>query len=297
MNTIRALESDIESQLIMDIKTMKPLSTRHQKNTIICGSGDSLAAAMLAESFSDYRVRSMDPLELAKNPGLAGKKSVYFVSVSGRTTSNIAAAKNTNSTAITKNTASPLAKACKKIIPLQYHDAGVQTAGTVGFLASAIACLNLAGRIKIKNVAALYQKAVQQAQIKLKHNTFFLGNQHTYPVAMYAAAKLYEVLGLPAHYARTEQFSHMELFCAKPHDTIIVFEEKNKHNARLAANLKKLGLNVHIPSATGDKISQVIFYTFFSQHLALYNAKQRRLRNCYFVTRKKIRNASSHMIY
>jgi fructoselysine-6-P-deglycase FrlB-like protein len=243
-------------------------------------------------------VRAIDPLELAKNPRLGAKKSVYFVSVSGRTTSNIAAAKNTNSTAITKNVTSPLARTCKKTIPLHYKDAGVQTAGTVGFLASAIACLSLVNKIKIKNAVGLYLRAKKLSQIKLSHSVFFLGNQHTYPVAIYAAAKLYEVMGYTAHYSKTEQFSHMELFCTKPRDSIILFEEKNRHNARLASNLKKLGLNVYIPSAgTGDKISQVIFYVFFSQHLALYNARQRRLRNCYFVTRKKIRNASSHMIY
>ena len=37
-----------------------PLSQEQQKNTIFTGSGDSLASAMLAESFSDFKVRVLD---------------------------------------------------------------------------------------------------------------------------------------------------------------------------------------------------------------------------------------------
>ncbi len=48
---------------------------------------------------------------------------------------------------------------------------------------------------------------------------FVLGNLHTFPIAMYCAAKFYEVLGYNVQYSKIEQFSHMELFSAKTGDT------------------------------------------------------------------------------
>jgi hypothetical protein len=114
---------------------------------------------------------------------------------------------------------------------------------------------------------------------------------------MYAAAKLYEVFGLDAHYERIEQFSHMGLFSAKKGDTVIIFEKTNKHNKQLSLELKRLGLSVFNPSTDSDEISQVVFYTFVSQLIALNQAKRKNLKDCYFITKKKIRNASSAMIY
>ena len=84
MNTIEAYENDIKLQLefLKNFKKQKPLSANHQKNIIFTGSGDSLASAKLAEVFSNFRVKSMDPLDLLKNKSLAKNKTVYFVSIS-----------------------------------------------------------------------------------------------------------------------------------------------------------------------------------------------------------------------
>jgi hypothetical protein len=90
----------------------------------------------------------------------------------------------------------------------------------------------------------------------------------------------------------------MELFSAKRGDIVFIFEEKNPHNSRMIKNLKKLGLKVYQPiPGTTDKISQVIFFIFFSQLTPLFFAKKNKQKECYFVTAKKLRNASSNMIY
>jgi hypothetical protein len=90
----------------------------------------------------------------------------------------------------------------------------------------------------------------------------------------------------------------MELFSAKRGDTVIIFEEKNTHNSKMIKNLKKFGLNVYRPNlGRMDKISQVIFFIFFSQLTPLFHAKKNRQKECYFVTAKKLRNVSSNMIY
>ncbi len=299
MNTIAAFENDILLQLDF-LDAFEPQKKINPKNALFCGSGDSLASSMMAECFSDYQSRAVDPLVLAKNKNISKNKHVYFVSISGNTISNIKAAKMaTRSTAITKNHTSKLAKACTKIIPLDYVDSHIVTSGSIGFLASMLACMSLVFCFRIKNARKLFQSAKSQARkISLENQVYFIGNQYTYPLCLYASAKMHEVLGYDAHYEKIEQFSHAGLFSAKPGDTVIIFEAKSRHSAHLASQLKKLGLSVHSPSVScGDKVSQVIFYTFVSQILALNAAKRKRLSDCYFVTEKKIRNISSSMIY
>ena len=297
MNTVDAFENDIRLELdfLECFTPQKKIAT----NAVFCGSGDSLCAAMLAESFSDYGVRACDPLEFTKNPNLGSKKHAYFVSISGNTLSNIRAARLAkSSTAITKNPNSKLAKTCRNSIILNYSDSKVLTAGSVGFLANALTCISLIFSFRISNAKKLYQSAIMQTKkIKPKNMIYFLGNQYTYPIAIYASAKLGEVLGMDSHYERIEQFSHMGLFSAKKGDTVIILEQKNTHNSALVKHLVKLGLHVYNPTISGSKINQVLFYIFVSQMLALNLARQKRIKECYFVSQKKTRAASSAMIY
>ena len=254
---------------------------------------------MLAEAFSDYASKSCDPLELTKNPKIALGKKVYFISISGNTISNIRAAILLKAgTAITRNAKSKLARACKNIISLDYSDSGILTAGTVGFLSSALTCISLVFDFELAGTKNLYCAAkTSSCKISLHNKVYFLGNQHTFPVAMYASAKLGEVLGMDSRYERTEQFSHMGLFTAKKGDTVIILEPKNKHNSALATNLKKLGMQVYVFECPANKIKQVLFYTFLVQFIALRTARKRKLVDCYFVAQNKTRAASSDMIY
>jgi fructoselysine-6-P-deglycase FrlB-like protein len=296
MNTIDAFANDLSLQLEY-LQKFKPQKTT--KNAVFVGSGDSLCAAMLAEAFSNYDSISCDPLELAKNKSIANGRRAYFVSISGNTISNVVAAKKVKrKTAITKNLASKLAQTCKNVIPLDYSDSGILTSGGIGFLASALTCISLVCKFRIKNAKKLFHSATTQSRKISTHGmVYFLGDQYTYPIAMYASAKLGEILGLDSHYEKIEQFSHMGMFSAKRGDTIIILEQKNPHNARLASHLKKLGLHVYHPSIPGDEISQVLFYTFVSQIIPLNLARKKKIRDCYFVSQKKIRAASSDMIY
>lgn len=301
MNTIDALENDIckQSSFISKFKPTNTIPVQDLPHVAFCGSGDSLAAAMLASSFSDYVVNSFDPLELLQNRNIAKGKSVYFVSVSGNTKANIMAAKNVKcSVAITKNPESPLAKACKSCMLLDYDDSGVLTSGSIGFVASALTCISMVMPIKLGSIGALLERAKNAAQIiTVSGKAYFLGNQHTYPVSMYGAAKLYEVLGHVAHYERMEQFFHMGLFCARKSDTVIVFDESS-HAKKSIRILRGLGLTVHCPaSGTKNKVEQILFYTFVSQFLALGLARKNLQKECRFVLEEKFRNASSQMIY
>lgn len=300
MRTLEAYEKDICLQLesLPNFKKQKTLSENLQKNTIFTGSGDSLASAMLAEAFSEYKTKALDPLDLLKSKKLVKNKTVYFVSISGNTISNIKVARHAKrSIAITSHQYSRLAKVVDDIILLQFPNSDVFTAGSISFLESALACISLVKKFSIGDSQKIFAKAQNAAkQAKFGKRVFIIGNQYTFPVAMYGAAKLYEILGLDAHFERIEQFSHMELFSAKKGDTIIVFEEKNPHNQQLVRNLKRYGFNViHPVLGSKNLISQFLFYTFFSQLLPLNQTK--RQKDCHFVLAKKLRQVSDSMIY
>lgn len=299
MRTIDAFEGDVNSQLgfLEMFRPQRPVSKLD--NVIFCGSGDSLCAGMLAEAFSDYHCKAVDPLEVLNNKKIIQGKNAYFVSISGNTISNVRASQlGKHTTAITKNPQSRLAKSCKNIIPLEYADSQVLTSGSIGFLASALTCISLVCGFKIRNAKKIFHTAKAQSKKIILHNTvYFLGNQHTYPIAMYAAAKLGEVIGMDSRYERIEQFSHMGLFSAKKGDSVIIFEKPNPHTKRLVSHLTKLGLHVYNPSISANKISLVLFYTFVSQFIPLNLSRKKRMIDCYFVTQKKLRAASSDMIY
>ncbi|HXV66723.1 MAG TPA: sugar isomerase [Nitrosopumilaceae archaeon] len=302
MKTMAAFEKDILLQIpyLQNIKPQKQLSKKKQLRTIFCGSGDSLAAALLAEAFSNFRVKSADPLDLLKNKSLISNNDIYLISISGNTISNIKVAKNSqHSIVITRNDKSKLAKICSNHIVLNYPSSGVFTSGSIGFLSSALTAISLVSKLKVRGIFELYKKALHESKkIKLGKKIYILGNMHTFPIAMYGAAKFYEVLGYDAHYERIEQFLHMGLFSAKRGDTVIIFEEKSPHTLKIIKNLKRIGLRVYQPNPnTKDRISQVIFFTFFSQLTPLFYAKKNHQKECYFMTAKKIRNVSSNMIY
>jgi len=302
MQTLEAYEKDIFSQteFIHTFHAKKPLSKTQQKNVIFTGTGDSFVSAMLAEVFSNYLVKSFDPLDLLKNKTITKNKTIYLVSVSGNTISNIKVAKMAKkSIAITSKPHSRLANACDASILLNFPNSDVFTAGSISFLESALTCISLVKPISIPKNSRIFKKALSDAKkSKFGKRLFVLGSMHTFPITMYCAAKFYELLGYDVHFEKIEQFSHMELFSIKKGDTVIIFEEKNFHNKQLVKNLKSVGLNViHPVSESKNKISQLLYYVYFSQLLPLFEAKKRRQKDCHFVLSKKLRNVSDQMIY
>jgi fructoselysine-6-P-deglycase FrlB-like protein len=302
LKTIFAFEQEIKMQknFLQRFVPQKPLSESQQKKTIFCGTGDSFVAAQIAQVFSNFRSVVFDPLDLLKNKKLVRDSQVYLISISGNTISNVKLAKAIkNGIGITANPQSKLAKNCKKTIILNYENTGVLTAGSISFLASFMTCLSLVSKITIRNVSIIYKNAeTQSKKVSLRGKVFLLGNLHTFPLAMFGAAKLYEVTGLDAHYERIEPFSHMGLFSAKKGDTVIIFENRNKHNFMLANVLKRYGLNVICFDPKTKNMQEIIlFFIFVSEFMALYHAKKKNQKDVYFVKAKKLRHVSSSMIY
>jgi len=302
VKTIEAFERDVilQTQFLQTFQPQHPLSDITQRNSIFCGSGDSFAAAMLAEAHSDLKVRAADPLDLLKNQQITKKHNVFLISISGNTISNIKVAKLARkSTGITSNPKSRLANTCSRTILLKFPNSDIFTGGSLSFLQSALTCISLVTNFNIPDGTKIFQKAIRETRkIKFRKRIFVLGNLHTFPIAMYGAAKFYELLGLDAHFERIEQFSHMELFSAKKGDTVIIFEEKNPHNIQLVKNLKKVGLKTFQPTlGTKNKIEQFLFFTFVAQLMPLFESKRKKQKDCHFVISKNLRNASNQMIY
>ena len=302
MRTIEALEKEIEMQVDFVEKFVPPkmLSLKEQRRAIFCGSGDSFASAHLAQSFSAFRASARDPLELMGQREAFAGRDLYLISVSGNTVSNICLAKmHKRTTAITADKESRLARSCRNTIPLKFCSAGIQTAGSISFLASALACISLVSEHRIKDPARIYREAVRAARrVSLTGKVYLLGNVHTLPIAMFCAAKLYEVLGSDAHYERIEQLLHAVMFSARRGDTVILFEPKNRHNERLLKNLRKSGLRVKRLEPTMKRThEQILFFIFVSELIVLYAAKKRKKKDCFFIDENELRNASSSMIY
>ena len=302
MSTIAAFEREIKMQVkfLEKFVPQKPLSVAKQKRAIFCGTGDSFVSAKLAEVFSDFRAKAFDPLDLLKNKRLLNDHDLYLISISGNTISNIKLAKTfRNTTAVTANPQSKLANVCQKSIILKYPHSGIFTAGSISFLSSAMTCLSLVSKYHILNISKIYNQArTQSKKVDLRGKIYLLGNLHTMPIAMFCAAKIYEVSGLDAHYAGMEQFFHMELFSARKGDAVILFEEKNKHNSKLTVSLEKYGLHVVQMQPNTKNIQEIVlFFIFVSELIALYHAKKKNMKDCFFVRTKKLRDVSSSMIY
>src|SRR3989442_14539598 len=90
MSTITAFEKEIRMQLkfLENFLPPRPLSHTKQEKAIFCGTGDSFAAAQLAEVLSEFRASAHDPLDLIKNKTLLTAHDLYLLSISGSTRSN-----------------------------------------------------------------------------------------------------------------------------------------------------------------------------------------------------------------
>lgn len=272
MESVDAYILDIQQQAKAADGFVAPamLSDEEQLASIFTGSGDSLAAAMLAEAFSDYRVRALDPQEIGRNPNMVRGNTLYVVSVSGRTVANIRLAELYNTVAITASNTGVLSRAAGCTIPLTFPNSDTLTAGSISFLNSALVCISLVCPVILHHTGSILDRAHQDAaKIYPADTTYFVGNQHTFPVAMYAAAKIYEILGGCAHYTRTEQFAHMELFSVRPGNLVVFFDDTPQVQ-KMAKALTDMGVNCTMACPhLDDIISDILYAIFYAQALPL----------------------------
>ncbi|MGH9922013.1 MAG: SIS domain-containing protein [Nitrososphaerales archaeon] len=308
MNTIEAYEQEIRFQ-ISDLprfvreSQIEKLNVKDQERCALTGTGDSFAAAMIAEFASNNKVRCLDPMNICTNPSTIKDKLLYALSISGNTKANIEAVKSASkhaarTIAITANRESRLARVCNKVIELKFKNVGMLTAASISFTTSMLACLSLVRNVTITDAERLFNSAESDAEeMKLNGHVYVLGNWITYPLAIYGCAKMYEVLGMKAQHVMLEQFCHMQLFSVREGDSILILSNDDKAR-ELSAKLVNSGYNSHVFEPKGKTLEDnLLYYSFLLQLIVLNNAKRLQLKECYFMTNDKLREISSSLIY
>ncbi len=276
---------------------------------IFTGSGDSLASSLFAHYLSGMKALAADPYELQLHPKVAKDKTIFITSVSGKTRTNIQLAKRVRGqakkrVAITANPESPLAKECDDLIQLRYRSLGILTSGTASFSASLLAVASLIRRLpKLDSLRVMERRAAEWARhlrIHPRGQFLFVGSGTSYALAMYAAFKIHEVLGLPAQYQHTEQLGHSQLFSIREKSDNLLFLSpgSDKKTSEVFRVLSKSGFNAYpLKSGWRHPILGTLQVMFCLQHLALYLGRKLGFQECAFVTDKKRLALSSRLIY
>jgi len=276
---------------------------------IFTGSGDSLASSLFAHYLSHMQAFAADPFELQLYPKVARNKTLFITSVSGKTRTNIQLAKSVRGlakkrVAITANPESPLAKECDDVIRLRYRSPGILTSGTASFSASLLAVASLLRRLpKLDSVRMIEQQAAEWARdlrVDPRGGFLFVGSGTGYALAMYAAFKIHEVLGLLAQYQHTEQLGHSQLFSLQEKSDNLLFlsPSSDKKRSEVFRILSKNGFNAYLlKSGAADPILAALQVMFCLQHLALNLGRKMGLQECAFLTDKKRLALSSRLIY
>jgi len=276
---------------------------------IFTGSGDSLASSLFAHYLSQMQAFAADPYELQLHPKLARNKTLFITSISGKTRTNIQLARGVKglakrTVAITANPSSPLAKECDDLIQLRYRSPGILTSGTASFSAALLAVASLIRRLpKLDSLRIMERRAAGWARglrVHPRGGFLFVGSGTGYSLAMYAAFKIHEVLGLPAQYHHTEQLGHSQLFSLQENSDNLLFlsPSSDQKTSEVFRVLSKNGFHAYLlKSGARDPILAALQVMFRLQHLALNLGRKMGLRECAFLTDKKRLALSSRLIY
>lgn len=303
---LSALESELKEEPSLLSKVVRSESETLAPGSILVGAGDSYAAALCASYLSPSDALVIDPYELIASPGLARRRTVVLLSVSGRTRSNVAAARSVKGIAgdrvcITSNEDSPLAKEADRtmLLPFDYRP---RSPGMASFALS----LTYTAKLLSVNLGLDFGRAYSEGKrvsrgLKFSKagSTFFLGNRALYGVSIYAAAKLYEFFGAAAQYQRLEEFSHMELFSLKAGDAVNIYGgfDPLRMGRRLARSLESAGFQTSLASARHTGVGSVFDAVFATQFAVLRWVQAAKIKRPYLLDAEKKLAISDAMIY
>jgi fructoselysine-6-P-deglycase FrlB-like protein len=314
-SSVEAMEEEIHNQ-IEDLQAFaselgKDHRFRHldPSSMIFTGSGDSLASSLFAHYLSQMQAFAADPFELQLYPRVTRNKTLFITSVSGKTRTNIQLARKVRGVAkkrvaITANPESPLARECDDVIQLRYRSPGILTSGTAGFSATLIAVASLIRRLpKLDSLPIMERRAAEWARglrVHPRGEFLFVGSGTGYSLAMYAAFKIHEVLGLSAQYQHTEQLGHSQLFSLQEKSDNLLFlsPSSDKKTSEVFRVLSKNGFHAYLlKGSTAHPILVALQLMFCLQHLALNLGRKMGLQECAFLTDRKRLALSSRLIY
>lgn len=306
LNSVESLKLDYKRQII-------ELSNIHNErisdNLIFVGSGDSYVAGLIAEYITGHKCLCYSASDLL-NSKFNEDKTYCFISVTGKTKSNICNAKRAteagiNTIAVTMNQKSMLAQVCKRMVPLESKDTMTPFAGFSTFTANVLTCLQIAGLKIPQKFDIWYKKGVKLSQKVLDleshfdnlHETiiFILGNNSVYPLALYASLKMTEFFGTTAVAHKLEEFCHSPIFGIKKSHRLWIFGQEEKPVAR---KLCQSDLNPsYIELYNQDTVSQLFESIFFVQNLMLLLAEKYGYTDLNYLMMKDVLKTSSDIIY
>jgi fructoselysine-6-P-deglycase FrlB-like protein len=202
-----------------------------------------------------------------------------------------------------------------RVINIGYQKPSLVTAGTLGFILTTMTALSLVKKKSktVNNTKVIYDKAEQfvndildkmkkYSSLNKNQTIFFLGSSTLFPICCYGSLKINEVLGLKSSAFSVEYFCHSPLFSLTHKDILLIFSSKNQHINEKANKLNYL-LNkqkfysflIEIPFKSNLEI--LFFSSFFVQLFVYGLAKEKKIKNCYFLENKELLKISSDLIY
>lgn len=319
MNPLEVMEREIYRQILEIPKIKRFNQIVNHQNCIFTGSGDSYVVGLICSYLTNFNAICIDPADMVINPSISKGKTVFIISISGKTQENILVAQKIKKysnkiVAITNNPNSQLAKNCDTVVYLDYKTVPVSTAGTLSFGISLLTCLNILGKsLMIDNLSNIYEKTRKKAEnlVFKTENLFtsskcrsviFLGNSILFPIALYGSLKINEVFGWKSFAYSLENFCHSPLFEITEDDLILIFSSKRHslHNkvkklSRLLQKRKITTVVMEIPDYNDIQI--LLFSTFLIQLYVAKLANKLEFQNCYFLENKDLLKISSQLIY
>ena len=270
------------------------------------GAGDSYAASLCASFVAGPKALALDPYSLAESVGWARGRSVYIISISGETRSNLELARALKgiakrTTVITCNPKSRLAAAVDSVVELPFRPQG-KSPGIASFTLSLSAALKVCGfdlDCDFEEVLSRATAAAKGIRIATRRNvTHFAGNNEAYAACIYGTAKIYELVGGRAQASLLEEFSHMPLFSLSTSDSVNVIDSpRGQKGEQLHDRLKEGGYASSLIRLGGGGVERLYLLVFALQMAAMRAAKREGLKVPYFLGVKDKLRISDEMIY
>jgi fructoselysine-6-P-deglycase FrlB-like protein len=306
MNSVEPLKSGFDSH----IKELNHI--RNEKifdNCIFVGSGDSYVAGLMVEFITDHKCLCYSASDLL-NSRFSDDKTYCFISVTGRTKSNISAARRAteagvNTIAVTINQDSKLAQVCKEIVPLDLKRTTFPISSFSTFTANVLTCLQIAGVAVPQKFDVWYKNGVKLSQKFPDSKTlldridemvvFILGNNILYTLALYTSLKMTEFFGTTAVAHKLEEFCHSPVFGVKKSHQLWILGQKEES---ISQKLSRLGLKLsYIELYNQDNLSQLFESIFFVQNLMILLAEKFGYTELNYLRMKDVLKTSSDIIY
>jgi fructoselysine-6-P-deglycase FrlB-like protein len=304
--TLGDVAAEVQSQPAALNDMMRGKLAKAASGSIFVGAGDSYASALAAQYLSKGRVGALDPYALASSPSSAAGRDVYFITISGRTRTNVAAARRVRriarrTFAITSEPRSPIVDAADHLIELPYSYVP-RIPGTLSFTLSLLAAIKLScGDVRC-DFARLFSDARLSPAYALSPSgtTYFLGNGPGYAAALYSSLKVLEVLGSKANAEFVEEFGHAVLFSLGENDAVNISTAFDPEGVgkRLASALRREGFIGRLIPDKGRNEFESVFHSIFSLQVGiLREARRRKITSPYILRAGKKLGLSDSMIY